>query len=71
VRERAGTGGRRAAVPPREKAPYLREARHNEDRMRPWSTARRRVSASAHTFSMVIASGYEVSTASPNAGLTF
>jgi hypothetical protein len=29
---------------------YIRRSRHKDERMRPWSTARRRVSGSAHAF---------------------
>ena len=34
------------------------QARHNDERMRPWSTARRRVSGSAHAFVLVTPSAY-------------
>jgi hypothetical protein len=29
---------------------YIRRSRHKDERIRPWSTARRRVSGSAHAF---------------------
>jgi hypothetical protein len=43
ARERSGVGDGRVRD----------QARHNDERMRPWSTARRRVSGSAHTFVFV------------------